>query len=332
MDVGIRPASSFKVSGQVTSLIPLPVGQGAPAANAAVLVLLGRDATTPDDTKQVGTVPLVPMSGKFEISNIPPGAYDLFARVPDPGSQAAGGAPVAWGRARLDVRDMDVPGVLITIPSAIDVKGTVSAPGGKMPSSIRVQLMPDDSAAKIPAYQQVNRRAAPVDAAGAFAVPAVPEGRFRVSAIAGLPRDMYLADVRQNAQSVFDTGFEVNSGNAAPLEIVLGAGAGTVTGVVVDGPTKVVPGATVVLAPETRRRSNRALYVSAISDASGRFALHGVAPGDYKVFAWESVPAFAHVNAAFMAKHEDRGKVVHVGQQGTVNAELTIIPAVSKSN
>jgi hypothetical protein len=330
MDVGIRPASSFKVAGQVTSLIPPPVTQGAAGANAAVLVLLGRDATAPDDTKQVGTVPLAPTNGKFEISNIPPGAYDLFARVPDPGSQAAGGAPVAWGRARLDVRDMDVPNISIMIPQAVDVRGTVSAPGGKMPSSIRVQLMPDDTAAKIPAYQEVSRRAAIVDATGAFAVPAVPQGRFRVSAIAGLPQDMYLADVRQNAQSVFDTGFDVNSGNTAPLEIVLGVGAGTVTGVVVDGPTKVVAGATVVLVPETKRRSNRALYVSAISDASGLFTLRGVAPGDYKVFAWESIPAYAHVNAAFMAKHEDRGKLVHVGQQGTVSAELTIIPAVSK--
>jgi hypothetical protein len=330
MDVGIRPASSFKVSGQVTSLIPPQIVQGAAVANAAVLVLLGRDATAPDDTKQVGTVPLAPTNGKFEVSNIPPGAYDLFARVPDPGSQAAGGAPVAWGRARLDVRDVDVPNISIMIPQAVDVKGTVSAPGGKMPSSIRVQLMPDDTAAKIPAYQEVSRRSAIVDAAGAFAVPAVPQGRFRVSAIAGLPQDIYLADVRQNAQSVFDTGFEVNSGNTALLEIILGAGAGTLTGVVEDGPTKVAAGATVVLVPETKRRSNRALYVSAISDASGRFTLRGVAPGDYKVFAWESIPAYAHVNAAFMAKHEDRGKLVHMNQQGTVNAELTIIPAVSK--
>jgi hypothetical protein len=330
MDVGIRQARSFKVSGQVTSLIPPAAAQGAAVANAAVLVLLGRDATAPDDTKQVGTVPLVPTTGKFEIANILPGTYNLFARVPDPASQAAGGAPVAWGRAHLDVRDMDVPNVSITITSAVDVKGTVSAPGGKLPSSIRVQLMPDDTAAKIPAYQQVSGRSAPVDAAGAFSVPAVPEGRFRVSAIAGLPQDMYLADVRQSALSVFDTGFDVNSGNSAPLEIVLGAGAGTVTGVVVDGPTKVVPGATVVLVPETRRRSNRALYASAISDSSGRFTLRGVAPGDYKIFAWESIPTFAHVNAAFMAKHEDRGKVVHVGQQGTVSAELTLIPAVSK--
>ncbi|HZI50436.1 MAG TPA: carboxypeptidase-like regulatory domain-containing protein, partial [Terriglobia bacterium] len=82
--------------------------------------------------------------------------------------------------------------------------------------------------------------------------------------------------------------------------------------------------------PEARRRSNRALYVSAISDASGRFTLRGVAPGDYKVFAWESIPAFAHVNAAFLAKHEDRGKLVRVGQQGTVSAELTVISALSR--
>jgi hypothetical protein len=273
---------------------------------------------------------MISSTGKFEISNIPPGAYNLFARVPDLGSQAAGGAPVAWGRARLDVRDADVPNISITIPPSVDVKGTVSAPGGKMPSSIRVQIMPDDAAAKIPAYQQVGGRAAVVDAAGAFAVPAVPEGRFRVSAVSGLPQDMYLADVRQNAQSVFDTGFDVNSGNTASLEVVLSAGAGTVTGVVTDGPLKTVPGATVVLVPETGRRNNRALYVSAISDASGRFTLRGVAPGDYKVFAWESIAAFAHVNPAFMAKHEDRGKLVHVGQQGTVNAELTIISAVSK--
>ena len=111
--------------------------------------------------------------------------------------------------------------------------------------------MADDAGAKIPAYQQVSRRTVPVDAAGAFAVPAVPEGRFRVSAVAGLPPDMYLADVRQSAQSVFDTGFDVNSGNTAPLEIVLATGAGTVTGVVLDGPMKVVPAATVVLVPET---------------------------------------------------------------------------------
>ena len=331
MDILIRPISLFKVSGQVSSLIPPPAPQlDAPAVNAAVLVLLSPDGNAPDDTKQVGTVPLLPTNGQFEIPVLP-GIYDLFARVPDAASQAAGGAPQAWGRARLDVRDTNINNVLITIPPSVEVKGTVTAPGGRIPPAIRIQLMPDEpSAAKIPAYQQVSRRSVPVNAEGAFSMTAVPEGRFRISSVAGLPQDMYIADVRQNAQSVFDSGFDVNARNTNPVEVVLGSGAGTVNGVVMDGPTKVVAGATVVLIPETRRRDNRALYVLANSDATGRFTLRGVAPGDYKVFAWESIQAFAHVNAAFMAKYEDRGKLVHVGQNGTVSAELTIIPAVSK--
>lgn len=331
MDIGIRPISVFKVSGQVSSQIPPPASQaGAPAVNAAVLVLLSPDGNAPDDTKQVGTVPLVPTTGQFEISLLP-GVYDLFARVPDAASQTAGGAPQAWGRARLDVRDTDISNVLITIPPSVEVKGTVTATGGRIPPAIRIQLISDEaSAAKIPAYQQVGRRAVPVNAEGAFSLSAVPEGRFRVSGVAGLPPDMYLADVQQGAQSVFDSGFDVNTRNTNPIEVVLASGAGTVNGVVVDGPARVVPGATVVLVPETRRRSNRALYLQTSSDASGRFTLRGVAPGDYKIFAWESIPAFAHVNAAFMAKHEDRGKTVHVNQSGTVTAELTIIPAVSK--
>jgi hypothetical protein len=331
MDIGIRPISLYKVSGQVSSLIPPPAAQtAAPVVNAAVLVLLSPDGNAPDDTKQVGTVPLVPQTGRFEISLLP-GVYDLFARVPDAASQAAGGAPQAWGRARLDVRDADINNIVITIPPSVEIKGTVNAPGGRIPSALRVQLISDEpSAAKIPAYQQVNRRAVTVSADGAFSLAAVPEGRFRVSGVAGLPQDMYVADVRQAAQSVFDSGFDVNARNTNPVEIVLGTGAGTVNGIVLDGPMKVVPGATVVLVPETRRRSNRALYLTTASDASGRFTLRGVAPGDYKLFAWESIPPFAHVNAAFMAKHEDRGKTVHVGQSGTVTAELTIIPAISK--
>jgi hypothetical protein len=306
---------------------------GAPGVNAAVLMLVNRDAAAPDEgMRQVGTVPLLPTNGQFEIANILPGNYDLFARVPDPSAQASGAPPVAWGRARLDVRDMDLSNVAIVVPPSSEVKGSVTAPGGRIPPSIRVQLLPADAAIKVPAYQLLFTRSAVVSAEGAFSIPVVPEGHFRIATVGGLPQDMYLADVRQNAASVFDSGFEVNTRNTSPVEVILGAGAGTVNGIVQDGPTKVVPGATVVLVPEARRRSNGALYVVGTSDASGRFTLRGVAPGDYKVFAWESISAFAYQNSRFIAKHEERGKTVTVGQSGTATVELTVIPAVEKSN
>jgi hypothetical protein len=53
--------------------------------------------------------------------------------------------------------------------------------------------------------------------------------------------------------------------------------------------------------------------------------MRGVPPGDYKLFAWESVRPLAYQNAEFIAKDENRGKLIQVGQSNTVNAELTII-------
>jgi hypothetical protein len=325
---------TFKVSGQVNSLIPPPPIQlGAPGVNAAVLFMLNRDAVTPDDAngRQVGVVPLLPSTGQFEISNVPPGVYELLARVADPAAQVAGGLPVAWGRARVDVRDMDVANLDIVVSPSSEVRGTlVAAEGVNLPPSLRVQLLPDDVSIRIPAFQQVLTRSAIVGSDGTFKIPAVPEGHYRVMTVAGLTPDLYLADVRHRAVSVFNPGFDVRPAENNPIQLLIGSGAGTVSGLVQDGPakdgpTKAVAGATVALVPDASRRGNLALYFSAATDASGRFVMHGVPPGDYKLFAWESVRPFAYQNAEFIAKDEDRGKVIHVEQRSTVNAELTVI-------
>jgi hypothetical protein len=100
--------------------------------------------------------------------------------------------------------------------------------------------------------------------------------------------------------------------------------------VVLSGPAKIFPGATVVLVPEARRRQNYALYFVASSNESGRFVIRGVPPGDYKLFAWESIPSFAYQNAAFLAKYEERGRSINVGQGGTATAELTVIPVIER--
>jgi len=329
MDISLHGSRSFKVSGQVNSLIPPPPTQlGAPGVNAAVLFMLNRDETAPDDVngRQVGVIPLIPSTGQFEISNVMPGVYELLARVADPAAQVAGGLPLAWGRARLEVREMDVANLSIVVSPSSEVTGTlVAANGAKLPSSLRVQLLPDDAAIRIPAFQLVLTRSAIVSPDGTFKIPAVPEGHYRVMTVAGLTPDLYLADVRHKALSVFNAGFDVRPGENDPIQVVVGSGAGTISGLVQDGAAKVVAGATVALVPEASHRGNLALYLSAATDTSGRFVMRGVPPGDYKLFAWESIRPFAYQNAAFIAKDESRGKVIHVGQDNTVNAELTII-------
>jgi hypothetical protein len=335
MDIGIRNAQAFKVSGQISSLLPPPAPPqlGAPGVNGAVLMLLNRDPVAPDDggTRAAGTVPLLPTTGKFELANVLPGAYELFARVSDPSVASTGAPAFAWGRARFEVRDNDVSNISITVPPSVEVRGTAAATGAaKIPPNTRVTLLPGDATVKHPAYQLVFTRSGLVAPDGAFSVPAVLEGHYRVAGVAGLGPDLYLADVRQGAMSVFDLGFGVSTRSNDPIQVVIASGAGTVEGVVRESALKGFPGANVVLVPEASRRENLALYFPATSDASGRFVIRGVPPGDYKLFAWESIRPFSYQNSAFLAKHEERGRLVHVGQGGTVNAELDVIQAIEK--
>lgn len=64
------------------------------------------------------------------------------------------------------------------------------------------------------------------------------------------------------------------------------------------------------------------------SDSEGNFSLSGIAPGSYKLFAWqETVWIGARRNPAFIASYEEHGRPVTVAGASTVTAELTAIPA-----
>jgi hypothetical protein len=161
MDIGIRNARAFKVSGQISSLIPPPTPTlGAPGVNAAVLMLLNRDPAAPDDggTRAAGTVPLIPTTGQFELANVLPGAYELFARVSDPSVAATGAPAFAWGRARFEVRDNDVANISITVPPSVEVRGTARGDrSGKIPPNTRVTLLPGDATVKHPRTSWYSR-------------------------------------------------------------------------------------------------------------------------------------------------------------------------------
>jgi hypothetical protein len=118
--------------------------------------------------------------------------------------------------------------------------------------------------------------------------------------------------------SVQDSGFDVGIESPTPIQIVVKSGAGSVEGVAQAG-------AIVAMIPASRRE-NHALYYGATADALGAFAIRGVAPGEYKIFAWESTPGGAYLNADFLKKYEDSGRAVTV----TPDSKLKFDPAVIK--
>jgi hypothetical protein len=67
------------------------------------------------------------------------------------------------------------------------------------------------------------------------------------------------------------------------------------------------------------------LYKTAIADAGGGFTLNGVAPGEYKLFAWESLSGDSYTNETFMKDYESQGQPIAVSQGESVSANVLVI-------
>jgi hypothetical protein len=120
--------------------------------------------------------------------------------------------------------------------------------------------------------------------------------------------------------SVYDDGLTIGGTDVNPIEVLVKTNAGAIEGTVTGPDGKPVSAVTVVMAPAATRRKNPALYKMFRSDAQGRFVIPAVAPGAYKVFAWENVPAGAWQNAEFLSRYEQHGAAVNVtpGNTNTV--------------
>jgi hypothetical protein len=276
-------------------------------------MLVPRNSSVADDPGARLATTVLLSAREFQIQNVVPGPYDLYALV---NSQQG----FALGRVPVDVLDRDVADIVVIVRPGVEVRGTITIDGKPDNSqSVRVSLQPMDSLVRIagnvgPPVQQE---------AGTFSIASVPDGHFRI--VTYLPGNLYLNDVLQSGRSVFDSGIEIRPGTAPDsLEVAVRSGAGTVSGNVLDAAGKPLARATVALVPN-ERRTNPSLYRSAISDANGRFQLSGVAPGEYKLFAWAGATNGAHFNAEFLAKYEARGLPVTIASGARLNSDISAL-------
>jgi hypothetical protein len=262
-------------------------------------------------------------TGEFEARNVEPGIYELYALVPDPTIRRVWSA-----HTTVEIRDKDVSGITLGLSSGSTLNGQITVNGNSTPpvnlEGIRISLQPLDL---LPPQVTSVIGTIPVDASGKFSIPYVAEARYRLN-IAGLPPTAYVSDIRLGGTNAFDDGFVFNERESqSTMRIDVNAAGEVVDGTVLGKGSMPAANATVALVPVSSRRQNPALYKTATTDTSGKFTLRGVAPGQYTIYAWESVLNGAWQNADFIAKNESHSKPVTVVAQGRATVQLELIPA-----
>jgi len=263
----------FKISGRVVD------PHSGPGDREVSIFLANRGATIRDDGLPLTELPccggpepvavLRDLTRPFEIRGVSPGRYDLHVLMIVRGPVAN---PLGYyvGRAAVEVKDSDVPGVEIVPGSLLQVQGQIVSSGEpiKKINQASVHLTALDS-------NPFGGSATAVDKSGRFTAY-LREGSYQLSFDLPSP-DAYIADVLQGGKSILNSGLVVTAASTDPVRVIVNPKGAVIRGVVQNGPEAVI-----YLHPTTSRINSRGARAS----KAGDFTLSGVAPGDYMIFAF----------------------------------------------
>jgi hypothetical protein len=166
-----------------------------------------------------------------------------------------------------------------------------------------------------------------VAADGSFEWKDVPPGNYYVQLMSegGVNEDWFVKSVLAGGREVNDSGFSANG--VLSLDVVASANGGVLDGIVVDSKGEPVSNTTVVAVPESKMRARVDRFQKTLSDQTGHFSLRGLRPGEYTLFAWESVEGEAYLDPEFLKTFEGQGNALRVGDGERKNVQVQMIPA-----
>jgi len=311
MDFTVPRAQLYKISGRITAAPTVVNGPNGPTP-AAVGLSLGFLRLEGGSGFIQMSQSYDPATGNFELRNVVPGSYAL---------QANGG--MASARAVVDVVNADLSNIVLTLSGGVNITGKLQMAGAAPlpPTPVRIQLRPY---VKGVTHFVGFVPAAPTSTVdGTFRLDRVLAGEYRASAtVAG----HYVKELRFDNQDALNTTIQVTGdATAGPsIEVILSPNVAQIDGIVSDDKLKPLPGVQVVLVPN-QYRDRPELFKSATSDQAGRYNMRDVAPGDYKLFAWESLDGSEYFDSDFLKQYEVLGKPVHVDESAKLAVDTKVI-------
>jgi carboxypeptidase family protein len=273
-----------------------------------------------DDEQQTGSSNLIAGAPEyhFQAAGLPSGRYRIEA-VFESGTKTYGASQI------LDLRS-DSPEILLALTPATDIQGTLRLEGQAPPADGR-SAPPNNNGTRV----QLSR---PGGGQSNVSAQVRPDGRFTLEQV--LPGDWqlgvnpvppgFLKSARLGDKDIQFTTFEINGSNDAALNMVV-----SMRTAALEGEVSAVPPnskrAGILIAPVGRFHNLLRFYYNTAADDEGKFKLSGIAPGKYKIFAFEKMTPGNFFAPEAVDQLDDLGQTIEFAEGATLQAHPKLVPA-----
>jgi len=309
-DFKLQPSSLLSLWGNISNQLT-----GEAVGTAITAALAGAGASVQKfEGRSIAPGPNVSSKewGEFKLNGMLPGTYVVSAEFP-----FAGQLLTVHRKVTLKVAER---AFILKLNPGVGVSGSVAVNSGPALNLRSVHVTLDSVDPDLPSSSISS-----VGANGQFVVGRVEPGDY-VLRVDDLPGDTYLKSAQSGAADVQTKALRIEFAPPEPLRVVLGVDGGRLDGAVVDGANRPFAGADVVLVPDAARRNSPTQYRAIASEADGHFTLRGIPPGDYKLFAWQSIEPNAYLNDVYMAGYERFGVPIRIEPNAVGNISVRLIP------
>jgi hypothetical protein len=340
MDIVVNPPPTYRIRGRVIDGVT-----GQPPRTASVTLAPRQEIVTSGGvtfTGGPGASTTYNPNGTFEIRNVIPGSYWLRAQGGTNLDEPINPNAVANVRTASELLDRvltsrvstqipvdvvagDVNDVAVTLTPGVSVPVQLTVEGQELSSiggydRIQVFLRPTSQG-----FTPLTQRST-FGPDGLGTLNNIQPGEYRVEVPLVQQPGLYLKEAQFDRTDVLTSPWQVTSGTRGILTLVLSNKAGQVEGTLTDAFSQPVPGTQVLLIPD-QPRDRPELFKTAVTDQNGHYTFRGVAPGNYKVFSWESIEPNSWFDRELLSQYEQQGRQVRVQEGSKETVDVRIIPA-----
>jgi len=325
ININAASVNTYRVAGVFASS-ERPAGANVTIRMLPVIPLLS-GITTPAPQYQTAADA---RTGAFEFPKIVPGIFVLTATVAGPNGPR--------GQTAIEVIDRDIENISLSTTPGVPVQVRFRVEGQPADfdmTKLRASFRPDPFVVGLPS--PAANAAADGSATFQGVLPGdyrlyvtpllIPPGTPNQTVPAAIP-NLYLKSAMRGSEDVLNNGLSLKEQDRDVVEIVLGSNPARITGHVArtsnNGPEP-ADYTTVVLIPDQGRQFRIDTFKTAVTDASGKFQILGIPPGNYRLFAWDDVSPNAWMDPDFLRNYEDRGSSVVLTEGSTVDIGLSAI-------